>query len=555
LEDAIRPNHQEESASEILDFSSDNPYENTTRKNEQFSSVEKESSGLEFIRKMGKQPRGIDSNNGSTSNLHGPFGYHLPNRSGTYSSFAGQSDNIQLTASYLQLNHSRNSGNPGSERHSESISSFHQTNYEDSEFMIQAYQRKKKAYEKCKQKSLQTESDLHMEKQRCKMFQEENKRLKLSLKKLDKKYKQQVQANAKQEKEQLRRALELSNKEKDMYQKDRENLKKDNLKLRKTMQELVNQNNVLKRQITILEQQEDMSNDQKSDTIKEHLDKEINRLKLELTNEAEKSKKWEQFNNELKIGKQKAENDNKSIKEELQSLRKRVKEISDRNTVLENEKSQAHNKAQKYQQELNNLKNTQIEQMNQMKSVAQPSFNNQYYASNEPQDEVKETNDNYQSDNYSYHSDHNYESPPVLPISSLKINNIEEQKKSQPVVKKERPKIASELFHTNEQSYDSHLTNNTDNWDQQENTQHLYEDETQDHFQYLGTKQTHQNFQTPSAPVQKYQPPSINTAEAEDFFSNLGQAPLQTPQAQQMHHFEQPVEQSFEQSPDTPRQM
>jgi hypothetical protein len=67
------------------------------------------------------------------------------------------------------LGGSRNSGNSGA--HTESVSSFQVTNYEDSEFMIQAYQKKKKAYEKCKQKLLQAESDMHMEKQRCKMFQ------------------------------------------------------------------------------------------------------------------------------------------------------------------------------------------------------------------------------------------------------------------------------------------------------------------------------------------------------------------------------------------------
>lgn len=110
----------------------------------------------------------------------------MQNRADTYSSFAGgNSDPSLLTSSYLQIN--RNLTNPGSGGHSESVSSFPVTNYEDSEFMIQAYQRKKKAYEKCKQKLLQAESDLHMETQRCKMFQGENKRMKLSIKKLEKK--------------------------------------------------------------------------------------------------------------------------------------------------------------------------------------------------------------------------------------------------------------------------------------------------------------------------------------------------------------------------------
>jgi hypothetical protein len=72
---------------------------------------------------------------------------------------------------YLNLRSGRNLDNTGSGGHTDSVSSFPVTNYEDSEFMIQAYQKKKKAYEKCKQKLLQSESDLHMEKQRGKMFQ------------------------------------------------------------------------------------------------------------------------------------------------------------------------------------------------------------------------------------------------------------------------------------------------------------------------------------------------------------------------------------------------
>jgi predicted mannosyl-3-phosphoglycerate phosphatase (HAD superfamily) len=90
-------------------------------------------------------------------------------------------DGSKLTSALLQMSQSRNSEKNSLNR-TDSVSSFPVTNYEDSEFMIQAYQRKKKAYEKCKQRLLEVESELHMEKQRAKMYSEENKRYKITLK-------------------------------------------------------------------------------------------------------------------------------------------------------------------------------------------------------------------------------------------------------------------------------------------------------------------------------------------------------------------------------------
>lgn len=177
----------------------------------------------------------------------------------------------------------------------------------------------------------------------------------MSYKKLEKKYKQLVQTNAKQEKDQLKRALENSNKEKEMYKSNWDKMNKDNLRLRKSMQELVNQNNMLKRQVTILEQQDDISNDQKADSIKEQLDYEVERLRKELYSETEKAKKWEIYCNELKIGKQKAENEKNSVIAELNQLRKQVKELMDKNGKLEREKKIAESNWRSTSEELKNF--------------------------------------------------------------------------------------------------------------------------------------------------------------------------------------------------------
>jgi len=224
VEDIIRPNHQEEMQSEGNQYIHDeNPYKNVaTRKNEQFSPVEKGCSGLEMHKRITPRSRRQSNSNKISSfektedkKTSQPFGYNINQKaSSNYASFVVPSsysekmslyntqqtpESSKLTSAYLQLNHSRNSENRSSNPHTESVSSFPVTNYEDSEFMIQAYQRKKKAYENWKQKLLQIESDLHMEKQRCKMYQEENKRFKLSIRKMEQKYKSLVQANAKQE--------------------------------------------------------------------------------------------------------------------------------------------------------------------------------------------------------------------------------------------------------------------------------------------------------------------------------------------------------------------
>jgi len=143
-----------------------------------------------------------------------------------------------------------------------------------------------------------------------------------------------------------------------MYKKDRENLNKDNLRLRKAMQELVNQNNMLKRQVSILEQHEDVSNDQRADTIKEQLDYEVERLKRELFNETEKNKKWEQYSNELKISGQRAENEKNAVMSELQRLRDQAKELTSKNNQLENDCEQIRGKWRICEEELKVLRNS-----------------------------------------------------------------------------------------------------------------------------------------------------------------------------------------------------
>ena len=541
LEDEIRANHQEDPSPEQVVFNTDNPYENTTRKNEQFSPVEKEPSGLEFIKRYG--PNSRKQSNGTSNPSNAPFGYTMPNRSGTYSSFVGNTEPSHLTASYLRM--SRNSPNPGSGGHTESVSSFPVTNYEDSEFMIQAYQRKKKAYEKCKCKLLKAESDLHMEKQRCKMFQEENKRLKTSYRKLDKRYKQQVQANAKQEKEQLRRALELSNKEKEMYKNDRENLKKDNLKLRKAMQDLVNQNFMLKKQINLLEQQEDISNDQNSDKIKEQMDYEIQSLKNDLANESNKNKKWEQFSNELKIGKQKSESENKTIKAELQKMRQQVQELTNKNSYLTNENSQTKSKLLKYQDEVNTLRASQLSQ-------PAPFHHQEAKLINQPVSQEKAPS---QDDDYvTTQVDENYKSEPVQVQEELSREVETEISHSIPTVtqqppalskpiEKPKPKLAASLFEGENQDFGSSPFN-TQQFDAQpikSDSNEGFIDAPEPRAQKLLSQpgpNIQQNVGIPPSTMQRnsshnYENPKMNiVSEAEDFFSHLSQTAMEDPPKQ-----------------------
>ena len=204
-DDLVRPNHQEEMHSESNNIKETNTYDpKVVRRNEQFSPLEKDSHH-EYTVKSSMTSR-KQSNSSTKAYIerteekkrpaHQPFGYDygVP-RSGNFATFIVPSsyseqtpyisqssmEGSKLTSALLQMNQSRNSEKNSLNR-TDSISSFPVTNYEDSEFMIQAYQRKKKAYEKWKQKLLEVESELHMEKQRAKMYNEENKRYKITLK-------------------------------------------------------------------------------------------------------------------------------------------------------------------------------------------------------------------------------------------------------------------------------------------------------------------------------------------------------------------------------------
>ena len=146
-----------------------------------------------------------------------------------------------------------------------------------------------------------------------------------------------------------------------MYKKDRENLNKDNQRLRKNLQDLIGQNNMLKRQVEILEQHEDVSNDQKADSIKEQLDYEIQKLRKDLLLEADKTKKWEIFCSEFKQNKEKAENERNSILSELNKLKNYVNELSKKNSMIEAEKEGFQFKIKSYEIEINKLKSIKQE--------------------------------------------------------------------------------------------------------------------------------------------------------------------------------------------------
>lgn len=205
-EDMVRPNHQEEMYSDAHNTKETSNYDsNVVRRNEQFSPLEiKDSASLEYSNKASssrkqnssKNLANIERTEEKKRSVNQPFGYEYgAHRTGNFATFIVPStyseqtpyvsqssmDGSKLTSALLQMSQSRNSEKNSLNR-TDSVSSFPVTNYEDSEFMIQAYQRKKKAYEKCKQRLLEVESELHMEKQRAKMYSEENKRYKITLK-------------------------------------------------------------------------------------------------------------------------------------------------------------------------------------------------------------------------------------------------------------------------------------------------------------------------------------------------------------------------------------
>lgn len=73
--------------------------------------------------------------------------------------------------------------------HDYSVSSMQVTNYEDSEFMITAYKRKKVACDRYKKMLMKSEQDAHLTGQRLKMAEMEIEHMKKVMKKQDAKYK------------------------------------------------------------------------------------------------------------------------------------------------------------------------------------------------------------------------------------------------------------------------------------------------------------------------------------------------------------------------------
>ena len=291
---------------------------------------------------------------------------------------------------------------------------------------------------------------------------------------IERKYLQLVQANSKQEKEQLKRQLELVTKEKDMYKRERENLTKDNNRLRASLQDTINQNNMLKRQVSILEQQEDVSNDQKVDTIKEQLDYEIERLKRQLTAESDKSRRFETMVADIKVGKDKADKDKSDIERQLKDMTKMVQQLTDQKRDIEMENEGLKSKLSNSQSEANRLREShdqiskayqgEVEKVEQLKqdqanisqaessasSVRYDSLNEQQQVSNDDQTtngSYTQSLDNTQQQEFIVEQPEIREpvetTPPPQTFTAPPIQKVAQKPSTKP-----RQKIAASLFET-----------------------------------------------------------------------------------------------------------
>ena len=417
------------------------------------------------------------------------------------------------------------------------------------------------------------------------MYQEENKRFKQSIRKMEKKYKMMVQANAKQEKEQLRRSLDMCVKEKDMYKRERENLNKDNMRLRKSMQELVSQSSMLQRQIQILEQQEDIGNDQRADSIKEQLDYEIDKLKRDLNIELEKSKRLENVGVDMKAAKEKAEHERNNVEVQLKNMAKLVQQLKDEKANSEIENQQLKNKLDLNQKEIDQLK---IQIKNEPKQQVTPrppletskvenaskasnDFMNEYHGYEDAKHKQYYNDQNYRNDTGmdEFYYD-NYEKPSQKPAP--KNENPNPIQNTQPVktTRKEKPKVASQLFSdipSQNSSTDIDSKNWTQNYEKPKNN--YFDNKTLEVSTSSDTIQQHNLINTITSPTPVES--KMSSQNATDFFEGLyhssntqpseiptrsSQANLQFPQNQIIEpqaKFEVPVQKPAQVAPPRPK--
>lgn len=155
----------------------------------------------------------------------------------------------------------------------------HVTNYEDSEFMINAYKRKKAQYERYKKRCLKVESELHLQVQRARIMEEENRAIKKKLKRSDMRVKKLIQTVAQNEAEGIKKSLELRTRERDMYKEELEKARKDNARLRGQIQEVLGQNKILKKKVTTLELEDEISPEKKTELLKSEVEAQVSSMR------------------------------------------------------------------------------------------------------------------------------------------------------------------------------------------------------------------------------------------------------------------------------------
>lgn len=365
------------------------------------------------------------------------------------------------------------------------------------------------------------------------MYIEENKRLKMTITKL-KKYKSMVQSSqSKQEKEQLKRTIEMVTKEKDMYKRERENLNTDNARLRKSLQDMVTQNNMLKRQVAILEQNDEVTNEQKLDTVREKLEFEIERMKKDLVKEIGKNEKLDKVIEGANLQKEKAEQERNRVIQELEALKKKFKDLQKDGNRWETQKK-GQQEDEKVVKERTDIK---VEKKIEGFGVRETSKKEVLRYQKDDQQNViheEEPITEFYYDNYK--EDEQHELQEEVEQSPAKMTN------------KQKHQTASRLF-----SSDSAKINNSQNYDDNEWTQpaenlemERYEEENDAKSLSNSNLDFNQISNNYTNNTEVFEVEEVTGNSAEDFFSNLYQASTKQPNTSRVHSnetiYQPPVE-------------
>eukprot|EP00347_Sterkiella_histriomuscorum_P021874 403332462 len=266
----------------------------------------------------------------------------------------------------------------------QSVASINITNYEDSEALMRAFKKKKNEVEELKENFYRVETEFFTERQKALLLEEENNQIKQSLLKTEKNLRELQMRESRKDSDLIQKQLQLKTQEAQAYQNELSNQKNENLKLREKLKEAMSRQRTQNSGSQLSSHSQSYTQSSQDNSHLNEMIQQLQKEKFEMQSQLQnKTQNFEQKYHELQQYQIQAEREKNFLQSQLnnntsisQSSNHKIQELSSQNEyfqsqhiLIQEQLQKANNQIQALQQELSVSQNLVSELRSENKNL------------------------------------------------------------------------------------------------------------------------------------------------------------------------------------------